>query len=425
MSYPEVLQVEPTNICNLSCIMCVRRTWSQKNYSHMDFELFKKIIDESTGKVRKMALYGFGEPLSHPLFVNFIRYARAGLGDGAFLHFVTNGTLMDERKATEVFEAGIDQVAFSVDAPDMEPLGKIRVGSQRYDVLGNLRSAARIKKDYGVSLGVALVLMRSNYKLLPRLVSRAAELNLDFVVVSHIVPYHAAMVNEAVYTTASREAVEFYKASGGNLDSLAKEAIYDTLLAHHTLSSSGKQQLYLKLVNKIAEKGYSVNSDIARDAIAREELLLEVERYISEAREIAVQNGIDIRVPSVYADSLKRSCPYIEEKAMMILQNGDVAPCMDLAYEHPLYTNLHVKIVRAKHFGNVRKESIEEVWNKPEFVMFRKVREKLSLGVPWCADCPFATKKCWYTDQNEYDCYGNDVGCNECIYSARLAHCIL
>ncbi|UNQ73424.1 radical SAM protein [Infirmifilum sp. NZ] len=425
MSFPEVLQVEPTNTCNLSCVMCVRRTWRQASFGHMSFELFRKVVDEAAGRVRRLALYGFGEPLNHPRFIDLLAYAREKMGDGVFIHFVTNGTLMDGSAARRVFEAGADQVAFSVDAPDLEPLSEIRVGAQRYDVLGNLREAARAKEEYAARVGVAVVLMRRNYRMLPEIVRRAGELNLDFIVVSHMVPYHPALACETVYSTASREAVEFFKETGGRLDSLAREAIYDSLLAHYTYSSSGKQKLYLQLVEKIAARGYSVNADIARDTLQREQLLREVEEYIEEAREVARAYGLEAKLPSVYADSLRRSCPYIDENAMMILWDGNVAPCMDLAYEHPLYTNLHEKNVRAVRFGSVASQSIEEVWNSPRYVQFRKVRKNLPAGVPWCADCPFATRKCWFIDSNEYDCYGNEVGCSECVYSAGLAHCII
>ncbi len=219
--------------------------------------------------------------------------------------------------------------------------------------------------------------------------------------------------------------MEFYRATGERLDALIKEAIYDAMLAHYRLVSSGKQQLYIQLVEKIFEKGYSVNVDIARDAVARESTLRDVEAHLKVAKDIARSAGIEIRLPSVYADALQRFCPYVDEKATMILQDGTVTPCMDLAYEHPLYTNLHAKTVKAVRFGNVADESLEEIWNRPEYVKFRETRENLSKNVPWCADCPFATSRCWYTENNQFDCFGNDVGCNECIYSAGLAHCIL
>jgi MoaA/NifB/PqqE/SkfB family radical SAM enzyme len=109
----------------------------------------------------------------------------------------------------------------------------------------------------------------------------------------------------------------------------------------------------------------------------------------------------------------------------MILWNGDVVPCMDLAYTHPLYTNLHPKIIKKLVFGNLEKQSLSDVWSSSSFKWFRETRKNLSKNVPWCGDCQFATRDCWYIRVNEYDCYGNEVGCNECIYSAGLAHCLI
>jgi MoaA/NifB/PqqE/SkfB family radical SAM enzyme len=425
LPFPEALQVEVTNECNLSCVMCVRRTWRNQRFAHMDPALFRKVFDEASGRVRRAALYGFGEPLHHPEFPELVKYAREALGDSAYLLTVTNGTLMTPQVARRVFDAGLDEVAFSVDAPEVGLLSRIRVGSSSYDVLGNLRASAAIKRDYGARLGVSIVLMRSNYRMLPRLAEKAVELDLDFMVVSHVVPYHPALVGEALYTTASREAVEFYRGEGARLGSIAREALYDMLLGHYTWVPRRGREQYLKLVEKIAAKGYSVNYEIAGDALAREPLLREVEEVIEQAREVATAHGLEARLPGVYADSLRRECPYIKSNAAVVLADGGVAPCMDLAYEHPLYTNMHGKLVRRVSFGNVRTSSLEEVWSSPRYASFRRLRQSLPASVPWCADCPFATRKCWYLDTNEYDCYGNEVGCNECVYSTGLAHCII
>jgi MoaA/NifB/PqqE/SkfB family radical SAM enzyme len=49
------------------------------------------------------------------------------------------------------------------------------------DVLGNLRSASKMKEEYGVRLGIAVVLMKWNYGLLPQITRMAGELGLDFL----------------------------------------------------------------------------------------------------------------------------------------------------------------------------------------------------------------------------------------------------
>ncbi|MEM3457556.1 MULTISPECIES: SPASM domain-containing protein [Thermofilum] len=424
MSLPEGLQIEPTNKCNLACVMCVRNTWRGEKFGQMDFGLYQKIIDETQGSLRRLALYGFGEPLTHPRFPDMVRYAREA-SDSTYILTVTNGTLMTREMTEKVFGAGIDEIAFSIDAPELGLLSKIRVGTATYDVLGNLTSAAKIKDDYDVRLGITVVLMKWNYKLLPDIARKAGELGLDFLAVSHLVPYTEAMMKETVYTTASRQAVEFYEKHAGDLEELAKEAIYDVMLQHYTLTSSGKKQLYLQLVDKLGSSGYSLNVDISRDAVQRKELLSEVEMYIEKAASIAKEYGLEVKLPNVYADANKRSCPYIDLNYAMILWNGDVVPCMDLAYTHPLYTNLHPKTIKKLVFGNVEKQSLSDVWSSSSFKWFRETRKNLSKNVPWCGDCQFATRDCWYIRVNEYDCYGNEVGCNECIYSAGLAHCLI
>ena len=54
---PQVLQIEPTNNCNLDCVCCSRRTM-KRNEGYMDFKLFQKIIDEASElKVKRVHLY--------------------------------------------------------------------------------------------------------------------------------------------------------------------------------------------------------------------------------------------------------------------------------------------------------------------------------------------------------------------------------
>jgi len=424
MSHPEGLQVEPTNLCNLACVMCVRNTWIGEKFGYMDFELFKRVIDESGGKLKRLALYGYGEPLFHPKFAEMVRYARES-SESTYILTVTNGTLMSSQTAVKIFSAGINEVAFSIDAPELGLLSKIRVGSAEYDVLGNLRTASKMKEDYGVRLGIAVVLMKWNYGLLPRIARMAGELDLDFLVVSHLVSYSEAMMKETVYTTASEKALEFFEEQAGDIEELAREAVYDVMLRHYAHTSTGKMELYLQLIGKLASAGYTLNSEICRDAQGKREMLGEVQACLDETARVAREYGMEVKLPTVHADANKRSCPYIDQDYAVVLWNGDVAPCMDLAYTHPLYTNMHPKIVKKRVFGNVSEQPLSEIWNSPSYMRFRRIRRDLPRSIPWCGDCPFATRDCWYIRANEYDCYGNEVGCNECIYSAGLAHCII
>ena len=61
---PYCVQVEITNVCNLSCGMCPRHHVSVPR-EHMKLTVFRKIIDRLDG-VGEVTLVGLGEPFVHP-----------------------------------------------------------------------------------------------------------------------------------------------------------------------------------------------------------------------------------------------------------------------------------------------------------------------------------------------------------------------
>src|SRR3989344_4912526 len=65
-NYPPLkVYIEPTNYCNLKCKFCANPIMERKK-GYMDFELFKKILDESLGFVKQVYLFHSGDPLLHP-----------------------------------------------------------------------------------------------------------------------------------------------------------------------------------------------------------------------------------------------------------------------------------------------------------------------------------------------------------------------
>ena len=77
--YPLLIDAELASICNLHCPMCYTITDEFKekvNTTLMDFNLFRKIIDEVGGKVLSLRLSLRGEPLLHKNIVECIEYAR-------------------------------------------------------------------------------------------------------------------------------------------------------------------------------------------------------------------------------------------------------------------------------------------------------------------------------------------------------------
>jgi len=152
-NFPLHLDICTTNVCNLECTFCARTTRVQdgtwRKAKHMDFDLFKKIIDEAT----EMGTYSINmnllnEPLTHPKCIDMIRYAKEkGIVD---VHFHTHGGLLTDQKIDEILESGLDRIFISIDSPYKEKYNKIRVLSDFDTVMENLKRLKEKRDERGL-----------------------------------------------------------------------------------------------------------------------------------------------------------------------------------------------------------------------------------------------------------------------------------
>ena len=160
LDFPLSLNIEVTNACNLRCIMCPREK-SSKEVGYMDFELFKKIIDEcKQRRVRKIFFHKDGESLLHPKLPEFIRYAR-NVNAAEMLSLTTNGTLLNQELADKLIEAGLDEVCISIDAVNPDTYTKIK-GRPMYEIVErNCTNLVRSNKRFP-RFSVKFIRMREN-----------------------------------------------------------------------------------------------------------------------------------------------------------------------------------------------------------------------------------------------------------------------
>jgi radical SAM protein with 4Fe4S-binding SPASM domain len=161
--FPLHLDIETTNNCNLRCVMC-GRNWMKEKLGYMDWELFKKIIDEGAKyKLPSIKLNYRGEPLLHPKVVEMVRYAK---GKGILeVQFNTNGFLLDEKMAEKLIDAGLDRIIFSFDAARRDTYNKIRKGSDYDKVVANIKGLVEIRNKKGLKkplIRVQMVKMPEN-----------------------------------------------------------------------------------------------------------------------------------------------------------------------------------------------------------------------------------------------------------------------
>ncbi|MDO8538487.1 MAG: radical SAM protein [archaeon] len=140
---PITANIESTNFCNLECIMCPRGEMKRKLY-HMKLEEFKAMIDGLGKNTEYVGFDLFGETLIHPQIAEMVKYCT---DKGIRSAVSTNVTVLTEKKAKELLEAGLSIIVLSVDGATKETYEQVRQGGNYEDVLKNLNNFLRIKKE--------------------------------------------------------------------------------------------------------------------------------------------------------------------------------------------------------------------------------------------------------------------------------------
>ena len=143
-SYPPIrLWIEPTNRCNLRCVMCPNSSDKIKKRGFMEMSLFENIIDQVRGVVYDANLHHTGESLLHPELPEMVRMAKRA---GIYTRLHTNATLLDEEKSRALIHAGLDLISFSFDGYDAKTYESIRRGADFEKTLANIKRFLEIKK---------------------------------------------------------------------------------------------------------------------------------------------------------------------------------------------------------------------------------------------------------------------------------------
>lgn len=145
-SFPIHLDIETSAVCNLKCPFCASssNTWGSEKRGLMDFDLFKKIIDEGSGNgLCSIKLSQRGEPLLQPKLAEMVRYAKdKGIMD---VYFNTNATLLDKEKIETLLSSGLDRISISFEGYTKEVYEKYRRGACYEKTLANIKLLKEIR----------------------------------------------------------------------------------------------------------------------------------------------------------------------------------------------------------------------------------------------------------------------------------------
>ncbi|HEX7975426.1 MAG TPA: radical SAM protein [Anaerolineales bacterium] len=367
VSHLTKIYVEPTDLCNLNCTICIRNGWDEP-LGRMSQSTFNRILAGLKDLSPKPSIFfgGLGEPLFHPKTIEWVAAAKAA---GVSVELITNGTTLTEKRSRQLIEAGLDVLWVSIDGATPESYSDVRLGAQLPKVLANLARFSQFRRGGHFptpEIGIAFVAMRRNIKELPDVLKIGRQLGARRFSVSNVMPYTSEMQDE---------------------------------------------RLYVRTLRGIA---YMASAWLPKLSLPK----MDIDEQTQDAFFQALNSGCNVNFAGNSLSGANDVCNFIESGTMSISWNGGVSPCWPLMHNHVSY--LHGKERRSRRhvIGNVNDRSLESLWLDPGYIEYREKVQGFEF-----APCTFCGG-CDLSEANEEDCLGNEFpACGGCLWSQGVIQC--
>ena len=171
---PIHLQIEPTTVCNLKCVFCVR----EKNVfrpKSLSIEKFQEVFDQV--QPARVTFAGDGEPTLCPDIFKMIAHAR----DNGAKTIITSNWTTGPRIAEKVIDAGLSALRVSIDAATAKTYVTMRKADYHDTIVDGIRKLQELKKERGVAtpdVGFEYVLGRDNISEMQAVIDLGKELDV-------------------------------------------------------------------------------------------------------------------------------------------------------------------------------------------------------------------------------------------------------
>lgn len=348
--YPELFQIEHTDICNSRCIMCNHYFTRNHGCTFMDMDVIRR-LETYLPYATNIALNGIGEPLLHPQIMEIMStYEKYGIR----LTTNTNLSVMNPELAA-IMHRTFSDVQISCDAADRETYESIRLGL-KFDTF--VKNARMLRAAGSTEICMATVVMRQNIMQLSDIVALAADLGCDKMVLLDLntsellenvhdsvrkIPHTAAYYIGKACETADRLGVQLHALEGiGTPDTGNREDEKELLACPFYPEPALAEKLY----RLYEELGFDVPVFPAVDT--------------------------DYCTASVYES--EGYCEFIENRPF-ISASGEVFNCCTR---------------RMHSMGNMMRTDFENIWNGPGYTRMRHIMNVGRLP-KYCAGCTYLT----------------------------------
>jgi MoaA/NifB/PqqE/SkfB family radical SAM enzyme len=311
-------------------------------------------------------LGGIGEPLAHPCTIEMVARLKAL---GSTVELITNGTLLDERRARGLIAAGLDVLWVSVDGSTPESYADVRLGAALPAVLENLARFRRLRPaghHPTPEMGINFVAMRRNIADLPTVIATGRRLGVTRFMVSNVLPYTPELCDEVLYERTLRDI---------------------TYMPSPWLPRLGFPKMDL--------------NDETQPSFMR-----------------ALRSGANVTFAGNNLGGANDVCTFIENGSMTIGWDGSVSPCPPLLYTHVSYLHRRRRVSHRHIIGSVAERDLLDLWNDPEYVAYRDRVQRFAFAP--CTACG----GCDLSESNEEDCLGNVFPvCGGCLWAQAVIQC--
>jgi radical SAM protein with 4Fe4S-binding SPASM domain len=180
---PATYSIEPTNYCNLKCPECPSGLGIlTRPLGMMNFNDFKKIIDEICLTGFYIQLFFQGEPFLNKELPQMIGYARK---KNIYVSISTNGHFINEKNAENVLLNPPDKLIFSIDGLDEESYKNYRIGGSFKKADEGLRMLMEKRNELKMKIPfveLQYIVMKQNEHLINNVLHYGKEVGVNKVV---------------------------------------------------------------------------------------------------------------------------------------------------------------------------------------------------------------------------------------------------
>lgn len=144
--FPISVSIEPISICNLKCTECPTGLNELTRFKgHIDFNLYKKTVDELSPFLMNLILYFQGEPFLNKEIFKLIEYSAKT--KNVFTITSTNGHFLDKETSKQIIKSGLDKLIISVDGTTQEVYEKYRRSGNLETVFEGIKNIVAAKQE--------------------------------------------------------------------------------------------------------------------------------------------------------------------------------------------------------------------------------------------------------------------------------------